>query len=81
MPRASRRLALAAPKSSRACNRVRVKKDPYIAPPFDRAGPQPVYPNELISMYKKVSIAKALLVHGKRSRTSKPSSLDKNLTL
>ena len=25
--RASRRLALAAPKSSRACNRVRVKKD------------------------------------------------------
>ena len=26
MPRASRRLALAAPKSSRACNRVRVKR-------------------------------------------------------
>ena len=29
MLRASRRLALAAPKSSRAYNRVRVKKDPY----------------------------------------------------
>ena len=80
MLRASRRLALVAPKSFRAYNRVRVKKDPYIAPPFDRAGPQPVYLNELLYT-KKVSNAKALLIHGKRLRTSKPSSLDKNLTL
>ena len=67
VPRASRRLALAAPKSSRAYNRV-------------RAGPQSVYPNELISMYKKVSNAEALLVQGNTVK-DQPSSLDKNLNL
>jgi len=70
VPRPSRRLALATRQ-----------KIPYIAPPFVRAGPQPVYPNELISMYRKMSSVEALLVQGKRSRTSKPSSLDKNLNL
>jgi len=51
-----------------------------LPPPFVRASPQPIYPNELISIYKKVSSAEALLVQGNREK-DQPSSLDKNLNL
>ena len=54
------------------------QNNPYIAPPFVRAGPQPVYPNKLISIYKKVSSAEALLVQGNREwgeKTSQAASI------
>ena len=68
------------PRPSRGLALATRQKIPYIAPPFVRAGPQPVYPNELISMYKKVSSAEALLVQGNTVK-DQPSSLDKNLNL
>jgi hypothetical protein len=58
------------------------QNNPYIAPPFVRAGPQPIYPNELISIYRKISSVKALLIQKNREigrRTSQAASI-KTLT-
>src|SRR6266700_742948 len=72
VPRPSRGLALATAKRSLT-----------LPPPWLGLAPSP-YPNRL-TMYKKMSIVEALLVHGKQEKrpvkSSQPSSLDKNLNL
>src|SRR6266571_7001039 len=71
VPRPSRGLALATAKRSLT-----------LPPPWLGLAPSP-YPNRL-TMYKKMSIVEALLVHGKQEKrpvkSSQPSSLDKTST-
>ena len=64
---------------------VTAKRSFTLPPPSLGLAPSP-YPNRL-TMYKKMSIVEALLVHGKQetgkgpAKSSQPSSLDKNLNL
>ena len=81
-PRPSRRLALAAPESSRDVAEQGTKRSLTLPPPWLGLVPSP-YPNRL-TMYRKMSSVEALLVHGKQEKdppVSQPSSLDKNLNL